>query len=335
MTTSSRSKRRTIAILAAGLSIKCSEARSWWSINIAEIDNIRNDYDPVYKESSRLLLEDTYFLYGQGDYNMNAGTDIPFPQHPNIDVYPQQPNIDVFPQQPNIEVFPQEQWPDYNASVVYPVQEAPTSTENPDIAVPSVDTTKSAVPSVDTPSLSPSMTYQAVNGGCPPEHALHRLWLYDSYNDAQYGDGWGTTTLQIKDKSSNDVIFEGTLDAQMGAIRYATDDSMIDGHTKNHNEDQRRRLEGTSEGNAVYLCLNENVCYISEIKGGTFQEECSWELTKVSLETGGSVGLVAKGVGGGLGRCEFGSTDSCGQTCDGKFYFLLGRFYSSCCLIMD
>ena len=41
----------------------------------------------------------------------------------------------------------------------------------------------------------------------------------------------------------------------------------------------------------------------------------------MSLETGGSVGLVAKGVGGGLGRCEFGLTDSCGHTCDGKFYF--------------
>ena len=166
------------------------------------------------------------------------------------------------------------------------------------------------------------MLYQAVNGGCPPEHALHRLWLYDSYGDAQYGDGWGTTTLQIKEKYSTDVvIFEGTLDAQLGAIRYAEDVSMIDGHTKNHN-DHRRMLDGTSEGNAVYLCLKENVCYISEIVGGTFTEECSWELTKVSLETGSSVGLVAKGVGGGLGRCEFGFEDSCGQTCDGKFHSL-------------
>ena len=35
--------------------------------------------------------------------------------------------------------------------------------------------------------------------GCPTEYELHRLWHYDSYGDAQYGDGWGTTTLQIRD----------------------------------------------------------------------------------------------------------------------------------------
>lgn len=294
MRSNSRSKRRTIAILA-GLTIKSSEARSWWSIDVAEIDNIQND-DPVFKKSSQLLLEDTYFLFGREDYNY-LNTDVPPP-----------PNIDVFPQQQ------QQPWPNdkYNASV-YPVQVSPTiSTDNP----------------VESPSLPPSMIYQAANGGCPPEHTLHRLWLYDSYGDAQYGDGWGTTTLQIKETSSTEIIFEGTLDAKLGAIRYAVDGSIVDGHIKNHH-DQQRRLEGTgtSEGNAIYLCLNENMCYTGEVSGGTFREECSWELTKVALETGGNAGLVAKGNGGGLGKCDFGMSDGCNHTCDGKFYSLLGCFY--------
>lgn len=292
MRSTSKSKRQKIAILAS-LTIKSGEARSWWSINISEIDNIQND-DPVFKKSSQLLLEDTYFLFGRGDDYLN--TDTP----------PTPPNINVFPQQ-------QPPWPNnnYNNASVYPVQVSPTSTDNP----------------VESPSLSPSMIYQAANGGCPPEQTLHRLWLYDSYGDAQYGDGWGTTTLQIRETSSTDVIFEGTLDAKLGATRHAVDGSMVDGHIKHHN-DQQRRLEGTSEDNAVYICLNENVCYTGEISGGTFREECSWELTKVALETGGNAGLVAKGVGGGLGKCEFGMSDGCNHTCDGKFYSLLGCFTS-------
>eukprot|EP00577_Skeletonema_sp_RCC1716_P032849 CAMPEP_0113437518 /NCGR_PEP_ID=MMETSP0013_2-20120614/37466_1 /TAXON_ID=2843 ORGANISM="Skeletonema costatum, Strain 1716" /NCGR_SAMPLE_ID=MMETSP0013_2 /ASSEMBLY_ACC=CAM_ASM_000158 /LENGTH=747 /DNA_ID=CAMNT_0000328193 /DNA_START=155 /DNA_END=2395 /DNA_ORIENTATION=+ /assembly_acc=CAM_ASM_000158 len=254
--------------------------------DVAEIDNIQSD-DPVFKKSSQLLLEDTYFLYGHGDTTNTLNTAIPT--------------------LPSIEVFPQQQWPNHNASVS-PVQAAPTVTSNP-VAV---------APPVDPPTLSPSMTHQAANGGCPPEHKLHRLWLYDSYGDAQHGDGWGTTTLQIREQLSFDVIFEGTLDAELGAIRYAAanDASMVDGHAKNH-DDQRRRLEDTSEDNGVYICLDENACYVGEILGGTFTEECSWELTKVELETGNNVGLVAKGVGGGLGKCEFGLTDSCVHSCDG------------------
>ncbi len=282
MQSNRRSKRRTIAILV-GLTIRSSEARSWWSIDIDEIDNIQND-DPVFKKSSQLLLEDTYFLFGRGDNNY-LNTDVPTP--------------------PNVGVFPQHPWPKNNNNAsVYPVQAVPpTSTDNP----------------VESPSLSPSMIYQAANEGCPPEHTLHRLWLFDSYGDTPYGDGWGTTTFQIKETLSTDVIFEGTLDAKLGAIRYAVDGSMVGEHIKNHNN-QQRRLEDTSEGNALYICLNDNVCYTGEISGGTFREECSWQLTKVALETGGNAGLVAKGAGGGLGKCEFGLSDGCNHTCDGKFY---------------
>jgi hypothetical protein len=289
-----KSKRRSSIAILAGLGIKSSEARSWWSINIPDIENIQND-DPVFKQSSQLLLEDTYFLFGLGDdNNLNAG-------------YTEKEKETTI-SSPNIEVFPQQQWPSHNSSdvqMVFPVNPAP------------------AALSTDSPTWSPVKAYQSDNGGCPPEHILHRLWLYDSYGDAQYGDGWGTTTLQIRQKLSSDILFDGTLDKDVGAIRYVTTDdaSMVDEHTKAHDDDQRRRrLDGTtSEGNAVYVCLNENACYISEISGGTFTEECSWELTRVELETGDNVGLVARGVGSGSGKCEFGLTDSCGtNTCDGE-----------------
>jgi hypothetical protein len=290
MPTNSGSKRRLIAFLA-GLGVKSSEARSWWSIDVPDIETMEND--PVFKKSSLLLLEDTYFLFGLGDNNLNTGL--------NIEAGTTTPNIDVFPQQ----------WPNHSASGVQ--VESPG---NSAAAEPTV---------VESPTWSPSKAYQSANGGCPPEHKLHRLWLYDSYGDARYGDGWGTTTLQIRDKLSSDILFEGTLDAQWGAIRYVTDASMVDGHSKEH-DDLGRRLEENSEGNAVYICLNENACYIGEISGGTFTEECSWELTRVELETGDNVGLVAKGVGNGLGKCEFGLADSCAHTCDGKFQSLLSLF---------
>jgi hypothetical protein len=309
MPKSSGNKRRSIAILA-GLGVKSSQARSWWSIDVLDIENIQND-DPVFKKSSRLLLEDTYFLFGPADNNLNTGLNADTGKISNVDVFPQQwSSNNSSSALVDTDVFPQ-QWPSNNSSSVR-VDKPRDST--------------AAAPTVDSPTLSPSKAYQSANGGCPPEHKLHRLWLYDSYGDARYGDGWGTTTLQIRDKSSSDILFEGTLDAQMGAIRYnVTDASMADEHIKEH-DDRGRRLEDNSEGNAVYICLNENSCYIGEISGGTFTEECSWELTRVELETGDNIGLVAKGVGSGLGKCEFGLTDSCAHTCDGKFQSLLGLF---------
>ena len=287
-------RRRTIAILA-GLSssslIKSTEARSWWSIDIPDIENIRQD-DPVFKKSSKLLLEDTYFLFGPDDGNngvddISANTDMNFEADiglstPNtLPQWPYNSSLDVQLVSPNIIPPTKEEWPLLN---------------------------------IDMPTLSPSKAYQAENGGCRTEYELHRLWLYDSYGDAQYGDGWGTTTLQIRDTLSSDIVFEGTLDAELGAIQYVTDISMVDGHTKGHGDG--RRLNA-GEGNSVYLCLNVNACYIGELSGGTFTEECSWEVTKVELETGDNVGLVAKGVGGGSGMCEFGLADTCKHTCDG------------------
>ena len=272
MSNNSRGKRRSAAILA-GFCIKSSEARSWWSIDISEIENIRNN-DPVFKEASQLLLEDTYFLFGQDDLNTGIST-------------------------PGFEVS--QQWP----------TKAPISTQNPTTGSPVV-----------SPTLSPSMTYQAVNGGCHADQILHRLWLYDSYDNSQYGDGWGTTTLQIRNSLSSDVLFGGTLDAQLGAIQHAVDANIIGEHAKTQNNDQQRGLENISEGNGLYICLSENACYTGEISGGTFQEECSWELTRVDLETGNNIDLIAKGIGSGTGKCEFGLSDKCVQTCDGKSYFL-------------
>lgn len=284
MSTHKRCKRtRTIAILA-GLSssslIKSSEARSWWSIDISDIENIRQD-DPVFKKTSKLLLEDTYFLFGPGDDNNGVDAEIVPSTINTLPQWPHNSSLDVQLVSPNIIPPIKEEWP---------------------------------LPNIDLPTLSPTKAYQADNGGCPAEYELHRLWLYDSYGDARYGDGWGTTTLQIRDTLSSDVVFEGTLDAKLGAIQYVTDVSMVDGHTKGYDG---RKLNNAGEGNSVYLCLNVNACYIGELSGGTFTEECSWEVTKVELETRDNVGLVAKGVGGGSGMCEFGLTDTCKHTCDG------------------
>lgn len=288
-----RRKRISISIIT-GLSVKSTEARSWWSINIPDIDNFRTDDDPVFKKSSRLLLEDTYFLYGFGANN-------------NLNTNFNTPGLETIISISNNEVFPQ--LPSNNESDVQMVS-------------PVFNESLSAAPSsFGLPTWSPSKSYQSANGGCPSEHKLHRLWLYDSYNgdgDARYGDGWGSTILQIWETLSSDIVFEGTLDAEWGIIEYVTDVSMRDGHTKRQKD--RRRLNSTSEdGNAVYLCLNKNACYIGKLSGGTFTEECSWEVTVVELETGDDADLVARGVGVGLGMCAFGLKDSCDATCDGKF----------------
>ena len=64
--------------------------------------------------------------------------------------------------------------------------------------------------------------------------------------------------------------------------------------------------------------MKQDVCYTAEVSGGTFLEETSWEITRVELGTGDNIGLVASGVGDGLGVCNFSMDDSCENTCDGE-----------------
>ena len=54
---------KSLLPLSAALAGPC-HARSWWSIDIPALDNVRDD-DPVYGAYSKLLLEDTYYLYSE------------------------------------------------------------------------------------------------------------------------------------------------------------------------------------------------------------------------------------------------------------------------------
>ena len=54
---------KSLLPLSAALAGPC-HARSWWSIDIQALDNVRDD-DPVYGAYSKLLLEDTYYLYSE------------------------------------------------------------------------------------------------------------------------------------------------------------------------------------------------------------------------------------------------------------------------------
>lgn len=114
-----------------------------------------------------------------------------------------------------------------------PVPSAPPTTGSP-----------SASP-VYQPTFTPSRTYEAYNGSCPPGHDLFRLWLYDSA-----GDGWGSTKLVVRESTSTsleDAAFVGTLDAERGVVRHDPGSSMSRYHDKKKkkwNDGRRRALEG-------------------------------------------------------------------------------------------
>eukprot|EP00584_Thalassiosira_punctigera_P010890 CAMPEP_0172545930 /NCGR_PEP_ID=MMETSP1067-20121228/15767_1 /TAXON_ID=265564 ORGANISM="Thalassiosira punctigera, Strain Tpunct2005C2" /NCGR_SAMPLE_ID=MMETSP1067 /ASSEMBLY_ACC=CAM_ASM_000444 /LENGTH=984 /DNA_ID=CAMNT_0013332767 /DNA_START=290 /DNA_END=3244 /DNA_ORIENTATION=+ len=82
--------------------------------------------------------------------------------------------------------------------------------------------------------------------------------------------------------------------------------------------DADQSYEESGRDDYAYLCLSrEDACYTAEVSGGTFLEEVRWEITRVEMGTGENIGLVAEGVGGGSGTCDFSLDDSCVMTCDG------------------
>jgi len=118
-------------------------------------------------------------------------------------------------------------------------------------ASPAVTTTTPSVGPTEQPppTFSPSERFEAANGSCPSNHALHRLWLFDSA-----GDGWGSTKLIIQKtggtttstnissslKEDNGVVFDGSLDAVIGVVRYAPGVVSTRGV---HNKDSRAQVE--------------------------------------------------------------------------------------------
>ena len=112
----------------------------------------------------------------------------------------------------------------------------------------------------DQPTFSPSKHYEALNGSCPSNHNLFRLWLYDSV-----GDGWGSTKLTIKDSVEDTTIFMGTLHVNYGVVKYDTDASLASTHNKNSRRDRQldMTLGGTISGpsGSITWDANGNVVY--------------------------------------------------------------------------
>ena len=112
----------------------------------------------------------------------------------------------------------------------------------------------------DQPTFSPSKHYEALNGSCPSNHNLFRLWLYDSV-----GDGWGSTKLTIKDSVEDTTIFMGTLHVNYGVVKYDTDASLASTHNKNSRRDRKldMTLGGTVSGpsGSITWDANGNVVY--------------------------------------------------------------------------
>lgn len=239
----------------------CTEARSWWALEIPAIDGIKYQ-DPRYAPASTLLMEDTSFLYGAA---MAAGSSIEdhikSSSTNNISgSNPQQQGLDptVTYSTPTEALIATAPIVDTTASPIIstpagspgvtarftnvptgpPVQMVgrfPPHTKSPETAFPT-STAPTNLPTlspfdqptlspINQPTFSPSNRYEAANGSCPWGHILHRVWLFDSV-----GDGWGSTKLTIKETDDPSGVektaFEGTLDADRGVINYESDGSL-------------------------------------------------------------------------------------------------------------
>ncbi|KAL9184129.1 hypothetical protein ACHAXT_002215 [Thalassiosira profunda] len=404
------------ALLLAALA-EVAEGRVWWSLEVRALDSIR-DADPLFGPSgASLLLEDAGFLNAGALASVKAGPKVREDVMDAATTY-STPAPSDWPTTapPTIAPTTSSSAGGSAASSVQKVGPFPTDTPTPTTLAPSFSP-------LFSPSLSPSEIFESANGGCLPNHSLHRLWLYDSADD-----GWGSTTLVVKEigKGIEDAAFVGTLSAMGDVMRYEagtnvmgvshaktfrmdTDGRKLDmtlggsitgpagtitwdangeveilgpdeidseavngegaGTNPVNNSPEKGLVSGSSgtitwgnkfgekqddggesgasdpdpsaRGNAgkgpdirsdvgpptakewTYLCLRQDACYNAKISGGTFLHETRWEITRVELGTGDNVGLVAKGVGGGTGTCEFSLDGSCAaQTCDGSIQSL-------------
>lgn len=267
--------------LVAWAIVSTATARSWWSLEIPALDSVRNE-DPVFSSSSQLTLEDLSFLYRSLDL---------------VETVKSSPNA-----KPHTPVTPTATYstpPPAGSSHSPTLRPIDSSYENsiPTLLPSDVQMVSSKLPvptispaptpssdhhNTGRPTSSPSSQYQSANGNCPPDEALYRLSLYDSF-----GDGWGSTKLYIKERSDGTgLIFRGGL---------------IDGYEED-----------------FYLCLKPESCYNAKIHGEGYLDEISWVLKRVDLLTGDNTFTVAVGVGDG-GKCDFGL--GCKTTCLGKKKF--------------
>jgi hypothetical protein len=94
-------------------------------------------------------------------------------------------------------------------------------------------------------SKCPSSNDDVVDVTCSEEEQKYRLVMYDSF-----GDGWDTTSVQIKDNKSTKAVYEGGLkDGSFGV---------------------------------EYICLSrEPICYTATTGGGVWGVESSWEIKAV------------------------------------------------------
>ncbi|KAL7540992.1 hypothetical protein ACHAXR_010546 [Thalassiosira sp. AJA248-18] len=134
------------------------------------------------------------------------------------------------PSPPPVEVQMVGPFPDPTKSPETASPETPFPTGNP-IIPPTVSP-------VIPPTFSPSRHYEAANGSCPPNHMLHRVWLYDSV-----GDGWGSTKLVITEKGASleNAQFVGSLDSQKGVVKFESGANMARTHDKTKRQEASGR----------------------------------------------------------------------------------------------
>ena len=251
---------RSSATMAASLTIllillpTCIEARSWWSLEIPAIEDIKMS-DPLYAPSSTLFMEDTSFLYGGAV--VSGGT--PFmPSIPTKESVDADADPTITYSTPTVapDIEPEVTTSDNEAGSPVPVHTDPTSSatvgndsdssvEPPSIQAfatdsptatpvqqsqpvpspPSVATKSPETPfptaTVHEPTFSPSLQFESANGSCASGSTLHRVWLYDTAND-----GWGSTTITIQEMGKGfgallaKPIFVGSLDRNRGVIKF-------------------------------------------------------------------------------------------------------------------
>ena len=353
---------KSLLPLSAALVCPC-HARSWWSIDIPALDNVRDD-DPVYGAYSKLLLEDTYYLYSE---------------------------------------FAEDTYTKTSFDGDDKTHSTPASMPSVEAVSPDPITAAEEMKSREPPTTEPTRRFEAANGNCPVGQSLHRLWLYDSIGDgwgssklivkesssavdenavfegtldaisgkvvhlqldarseinhamrfsggrrrrldpSEGGRITGPSGTIIWDGNGNSKVVhhnasetgspsytrvnegtaeEGIIQGDSGSISWGDsvrDSFNIDVGGTNDGESSVSPFTMADEPDgATFICLKEDTCYTGAVSGGTFLEEISWEVTRVKLGNGDNIGLVAKGVGGGSGSCNFSLNGSCENSCDGK-----------------